>query len=79
MSGKAWDEYWNEWVWPAEAESAEALARRTSRAMGIRERRERTCPRRAGPTIFWLPVVDKLRTFAEIDPETVAVLSLRNA
>jgi len=30
----------------------------------------------AGTRLRWLPVVDKLRTFTELDPETVQFLSL---
>lgn len=40
MPNTRWDEYWSEWTWPVEAESAEILARRilgVSRTASVRE------------------------------------------
>jgi len=44
--------------------------------MVVRDRREATCLRRRRPAIFWLPVVDKLRTLEELEPETLRALVL---
>jgi hypothetical protein len=44
--------------------------------MGVREMREPACPRRGEPPIFSVPVVDKLRTLTELDPQTAELLTL---